>query len=208
MRASIAVLCTVLLLDGMPAAAERPAIRAGSHPIERERGGPSGLERAWPPRPLGVRLVQLDEDPSARVAGVDVEARIAELEARKAGIRRLWPTVGVVSGSVVTVAGITTLALVKATCRENDWFSDDPPETRCAGRSVDGKWAAGGLTVAAGLILVGVSGWKLGMRNRERRAIRREILELQRGRTARAAPSWNVAFEAGESRALHFSLRF
>jgi len=53
-----------------------------------------------------------------------------------------------------------------------------------------------------------VSGWILAKRNRERKTIRREILELQPGRRARVAPSWNVRLDAGEYKTLRVARRF
>ncbi|MFO0690696.1 MAG: hypothetical protein U0900_18490 [Myxococcota bacterium] len=209
MGRSIALLCTLLVLHASPGSAEsrfsEPSLRPSS-------ARSSGLERAWPPRSSGGPLVQIEVevegDPGVAGGGTDVEARIAELEVRRRKTHRGWPIAGLVTGGLMTVGGIVTLVVIKSTCRDNAFFSSDPPETRCQGGSVDGKWAAGGITLASGLILTGVSAWILAKRNRERRAIRRELLELERARTAKAASSWQLGFDAGEYKTLRVAWRF
>lgn len=217
MRVKVASLCVVLVLHAQGGAAE-PRIPASS--VRAERTDSAGLERAWPPRASGPQLVHQDGDAAATSGGAassdgpavsgaaDVYERLIELDARSRRIRRGWPIAGVVTGTLMSVGGIVTLSVIKATCRDDPWFSDDPPETRCQGGSVDGKWAAGGVTVATGLILTGVSAWILAKRNRERRAIRREIRELERGRAARAASSWQLGFDAGEVKTVRIGWRF
>ncbi len=138
----------------------------------------------------------------------DLDARIADLKAQRSQIRRGWPTDGVVAGSILTAAGISTLVLTHWTCDDGEWFDNGPDQTNCAGGSVDGQWAAGGILVGGGLILVGASGWTLAKRNRERRALGRQIRDLENARAARIAPSFALGFELGDRTGLRLAWRY
>lgn len=209
MRSIVATSCMILVLLGTPLRAEPLRDIASGLPDDVDEGRAARLRRAYLLPSLHSRLVQFEGEGEAMAAdgAGDVDARIADLEARRSGISRRLPIFGIVAGHIMVVAGAATLVGISMSCRETSW-EGDPPETNCHGGSVDGKWAAGGIVLGAGVVLAGVSVWTLAKRIGEGRAIRREILELQRGRRARVAPSWYVGFDAGESKALHFSLRF
>lgn len=206
MRPLIATLCTVLVFYGMPVAAETPAVRGGAESVGDERVDASGLERPWPPRPLGVRLVQVEREAPAGDGGEEVDPRIAELMAERAKIDRRWPTAGVIAGTAMTLIGGATLGLTAVFCRRGDWIG--PDETNCAGGKVDGAWAAGGLLVGGGLILLATSAPILAKRDAQRRAINRKIRAIERGESARAGSALTFGFDVGERNGLRVAWRY
>ena len=67
---------------------------------------------------------------------------------------------------------------------------------------------AGGILVGGGLALLGTSGWVLAKRNKQRKAIDRQIEQLQNRTTARRSPSWGVGFDVGERKGLRVAWRY
>jgi hypothetical protein len=194
MRHGIAVLSAVLLVPASTANAENAAVVEGAPPI--------GLERPWL-RPMhDDRLARAAESPPVE----DVENRIAELEARRAGINRRWPTAGLIVGGVTTAAGVLTLVLNEFCGFGGDWFSDDPDHNDHS--DCTNGWIAGGIVTGAGVALLGISGGILAQRNRERRAIDREIKGLRTSATARRATTFGFGLDLGERKGVRLSWRY
>lgn len=188
MRRWIAVLCAVVVVPVMPATAENSAIGESAPPL--------GVERPWLEPPLDARLAQAGEEARPE----DVDARIAELKAQRAGISRRLPTAGLIAGGVLTSVGVATLS-VNSLCGW-DWGDDDDDD------DCTGGWVAGGILTGVGVTLLGTGGWFHAKRTRERRAIDRQIETLKSSSTARRAPSFRVGFDVGERKGVRLAWRY
>jgi LPXTG-motif cell wall-anchored protein len=71
-----------------------------------------------------------------------------------------------------------------------------------------GYTVAGTIIVAGAVGLLGSGAWFYARRTRERRAIDREIEQLERARASRAASSWGLAFDLGERKGVRVSWRY
>jgi hypothetical protein len=179
MRRLITILCGVLLVSSPPVRAERPA-----------------LDRPWLSPPREERLAQSE----AQADLGDLDARIADLKARRDQIQRRGPTAGVITGGVLTGIGAATLSLnflCQFDLNNRDRDSDCQP-----------GWIAGGVLTGVGLIVLGSSATVLGKRNRQRKALGREIEALESSRAARVGSSFSVGFEAGDRKGVRLAWRY
>jgi hypothetical protein len=194
MRLLVVLLCLTLFLYGTPVLAE-PVGGFDTAGTEGD-GELAGIERPWLQGSFDVVQTQPNEEEAVG----DVDARIADLKAQRAGISRKWPTAGVIAGGALTSIGATTLSL-NAFCGWDDWDDDD--DSNCTT-----GWVVGGILAGSGVVLLGTSGWILAKRTNERRAIDRQIEQLQNGTTARRAPSWSVGFDVGERKGVRLAWRY
>jgi hypothetical protein len=196
MRLLVLLLCGTLFLSATPVLAS-PGGGADTAGIEVEGDeGLADIERPWLSGPFDVVQTKANEE----AALGEVEARIADLKARRATISRKWPTVGVIAGGALTSIGAATLSL-NTLCGWDDWGDGD-------GSNCTAGWVVGGVLAGSGVVLLGTSGWILAKRTQERRAIDRQIEQLQKGTTARRAPSFGVGFDVGERKGVRLAWRY
>lgn len=203
MRTVVSTLCAALVFYGVPAYSE-PAVRSGGARSKgSDRFAAAGLERPWPPRPLGIRLIQAsDELEDAH------DARIAELKAERERIELLAPTIGLISGGIATAFGAGILINTGIACYfGGDIFFQDHLNG-CGQSQLKRYWISGGVAAGLGLLVLATSATVYSRRISQRKSFDREILELENGPRVRASTSWSLAFEAGERKTLGLRLQF
>jgi hypothetical protein len=206
MRFSIAAMCASLVFYGTPALAEPLGTLDGARVEIPGQTGPSGLARSWPPPSRGIRLAQVREGSGSD----DIDARIADLrtERERNGLR--GPRIGLIAGGIATTVGAGLLVATGISCRYGDsiFFGESRNDDHCKSGVWDKYWVAGGILSGVGLVALSTSAILLSTRSKKRKVIDRQILDLQRGRTARVVPSWNLGADVGERKALHVGWRF
>lgn len=196
MRLLITMLCGAIVATGTPVRAELPRSVAPVRYEARGGGELPAVDRPWLPRPLHDTLAQSEADAELG----DLEARIADLKAQREQIQRRGPTAGVITGGALTGIGAATLSL-NFLCGFD--LGDDDDDSDCTP-----GWIAGGVLTGVGLIVLGSSATVLGKRNRQRRALGRQIEALEARRAARVSPAFGVAFEMGDRKGIRFAWRY
>lgn len=197
MRTLSIFLCLAISLFGSPALAEGSASHSTSQdslsrphsglPIEERADGFAAYAYA-----SGPMLAQAPEDEAMQIGGI--EARIAELESRRAAIGTRGPRAAVVTGAVMTGVGLGIAAFAGILCAA----ASSGSSTTCNGDNAAGLAAGGGAVGVIGIVTLVTGSAKLRERKREREALEREIESLKRREAESALPS--VSFGIGNDR--------
>jgi hypothetical protein len=125
----------------------------------------------------------------AAMAPSEIEARIAELEARQSGISLRGPTIGTIVGGALTGTGLTLGAVTAISCAEGGGA--------CSPEHIIGFGVSAGVMAIAGIATLVPSSRKLRERKRERRAIEEEIRALEARRAQAARPQLRIGLIPG-----------
>lgn len=197
MRTLSIFLCLAVSLFGSPALAEG----TGSHSASQDSPSRprSGLPIAGSTEGFaaytdasGPMLALALEDEAMQIG--EIEARIAELESRRAAIGTRGPRAAVVTGAVMTGVGFGIAALAGILCAA----ASSGSSTTCNGDNAAGLAAGGGAVGVIGIVTLVTGSAKLRERKREREELEREIESLKRREAERSLPS--LSFGIGSDR--------
>lgn len=169
------------------------------------RPGGAGLERL---------LAQGDVSPDPEEGRADrdgdrrIDAQIAALRIERAGIMTRGPRTAAIVGGVLTGVGVVVGATVGLACASANSGSD----TTCRADRATGLGVAAGVIAIGGVVTLVTGLQKLRARNARRRAIDREILDLNAQRDSAKTGGWSTKWRAdlqlGAEKRFRLSYRF
>lgn len=175
-------------------------------------GGPVFAETPTSASPSPAAAIE-EADPSEEPASAPVddatrpdslEARIAELEARRAAISTRGPRAATITGTAMMGGGLGIAAVAGILCAA----ASSGSSTQCRVDNAIGIAAGGGVIAIAGLVTWLTGRKKLRERNAARETLGREIETLERQRKTSAMPGLGFAVGSNQAPGLVLGWQF